>query len=188
MASGDPGFEWHEIADHALVLQGLADTEPASLTFCANAVLSTADSIHDPAAVGFNAELILPTNHSASPLTYQHTFGCYSCLWSFRDRVAEVRDGKNREAQLDGADGLALSIIEHTRGGVFVCGCFRDPPHIRTWHETPTAAAEALIKTHDYQGHCINFAFQTSSIDPPLLNNFIRDLDSLLSHIESFRT
>jgi len=183
MSAGfDPTFGWHEIADHTLVLRGLDGV--ASLKLDTDHVLGRPDSIHTPSAIAFDAEITLPRVNRGDTIVFQHAFGCYGAITGFAYELTEVRHGRQTTAELHGAEGFQLTIIDSPKAGLCVYGSITNPLYA-TFSPFPEVSQipTALDPVDQTAVHDIRFAFLSSLVEPPLLDNFISDINQLTSHL-----
>jgi len=182
----DKPLDWHDIEEHTLTLRGI-ETEPGvapSITFAAKIVLAPADSIHDPLAIGFDTTIRIPHRHATGPLIHTGCHGMYSSLSKRRMDFQSLRDGNTPEARIS-MEGFELRVFQHKQGsrsGLCVDGVVSSVRNIDQF-PWPKRIGDWILADNS-SAYAFQFAFRTSLVDPPHVDNFIRDMDKLLAHLQ----
>lgn len=187
MSSGniDLSYDWQEIEEHTLTLRGVAGT--SSVTFVARHVLSRPDMMHTPDAIDFDTTLCIHQWEPSEPIRVRRGHAMYASLWAARDELESLRSGAAVEVQLD-LVGLELRLYQHSRGarsGLCVEGISSSVIDARWWPwcKRGRAIGDWLLDDNDF-AYCLRFAFLTTLIHPPYVDDFIRDINALLAYLE----
>ena len=180
----DPTFGWQEIADHRLILRGIE--EDSGVTLVADTVLATPETIHDPAAIGFTAQI--STSIPNGNLEHEIVGDFYGGLEELRSELVALRSGLRSEVEFSMV-GLSLTIYRHERIHNALCvegTCSSVIPQKRwPWPKTTDDLGNWLID--EKEGYCLQFAFMTSLGDQLGISEFISDIDELRSHLSLFK-
>jgi hypothetical protein len=110
----------------------------------------------------------------------------YSSLGEFRAQLSDLRAGHPVQARLS-LDGVGLVVYHHRRGvrsGLCVSGEVWSPSGRDAWlgPARQKDVGDQLLLYHPIS-YCLQFAFKTSLVDPPYIDNFLHDVDALLSYL-----
>jgi hypothetical protein len=113
------------------------------------------------------------------------TFGHYGEFVGFRDELVSVRNGAEGVATFD-AGNFVLTIGRHGKGvheGMLVqgaCSSVKSAEYSPWPNRRPIGD---LIVTNPETHVCMQFAFLTSQVDPPYLDNAIQELNAIIRQI-----
>ena len=178
-------LNWYDIEPHQLRFRG---RDSSSVTLVADSVLSTVNARSAPVAIAFTATIEI---HHHPPLHLEFVGGFYGNLYTFRSELEAVRNGESREAVFD-MERLRLSVYPHERGvriGVIVEGEVSSTldAEANPWPDDSRGIADWLLMREEKQCYNVRFAFHTYQVDPPYLDDVIKDIDRLSAHIRSCR-
>ncbi len=172
--------DWLDIPRFEFEIRG---TDGSCVQFASETVLDKC--VSSSGVVSFDATLTLQTPHS----TFQHSFqfADYNGLRPFRDAMSAVRNGTGDTASMAGA-GFSLAIGTHQAGvreGLLVEGYCSS---IHDLAKSPWPARKPigdLVLLERQSIGCVRFAFLSSLVDPPYVDNAIADIDAIIHYLES---
>lgn len=171
-------YEWQEIPEHTLTLRGfgLGDTS----------IVLVADSIIPDAVIGFDVSISIGEDNLVEPIKWHGRCGLYDSLGKFRTDLSDLRNGKPVQARLS-LEGFEFAIYDHRCGvrmGTCVSGTASHPCDGDVWLG-PAQDKEIgdRVLLDGPIAYCLRFAFMTSLVDPPHIDNFLSDIDALLSYL-----
>jgi hypothetical protein len=165
---------WPEIPPFEINFQGV---DGSSIRLTATSIL------RGHGAVSFDAQLALSSAHN----TFRHefVFADFDCVRPFRDELAAVRKGTGQTATMTGA-GFLMTIEAHEYGprdGLMVHGYYSSIQNIK---HTPWPS-RTHIGDHVLDGRedaaCIRFAFRSSLVDPPFLDEALKQTNELVQFL-----
>lgn len=170
--------DWIEFNGFEFALLG---SEGSSIHFVAERVL--ASRVLLTGVVSFNVRLVLKTPDSVS----QHSFSftAYNGLRPFRDGLSDIRSGAVRSVTM-AEGGFSMTVGFHLVGlreGLVVQGRYSSVTDSSepTW---PSRVRDVVLLDSS-SAACVYFAFPTSLVDPPHIDNAIRQLDEILDALEN---
>lgn len=134
-------------------------------------------------AMSFDAHLTL--HAPCFDVEQSLTFGHYGEFVGFRDELVSVRNGAEGTATFD-AGNFVLTIGRHQKGrhgGMVVqgsCSQVQNRPNSRS---SARWSIEDRVVTNHETHVCIQFAFLSSQVDPPYLDNAIQELNAMIRQI-----
>jgi hypothetical protein len=171
-------YDWQEMPEHKMTLLGFGGDA---------SVVLVADSIIPDAVIGFDVSLSIADELLLEPIKWRGRCGMYSSLGKFRTELSHLRNGQPVQARLS-LEKFELVIYHHRRGvrtGLCVSGTASSPGESDAWFG-PTREQEIgdRLLLDEPTTYCLRFAFKTSLVDPPYIDNFLRDIDALLSYLD----
>lgn len=171
--------DWLDIPRFEFEIRGI---DGSSIHFASETVL--ARRVVFTGVVSFDATLTLRTPYS----TFQHPFQLadYSGLRPFRDGLSAIRNGTGDTASMAGA-GFSLAIGSHqtdAREGLLVegyCSSIHDPKY-SPWPARKPIGDLVLFDRESIA--CIRFAFLSSLVDPPYVDNAIAGIEAIIQYLE----
>lgn len=134
--------------------------------------------------VAFDGVVTLRTTYST--FTHSFHFADYNGPRHFRDRLSAIRNGSNEFASM-GDNRFAITVGVHrvgVRESLLIEGCcssIDDLTH-SAWPPRPTIG-ELVLLDHTSIG-CLRFAFLSSLIDSPWIDNAIAAINSMIQYLE----
>lgn len=134
-------------------------------------------------AMSFDAHLTL--HAPCFDVEQSLTFGHYGEFVGFRDELVSVRNGTEGTATFD-AGNFVLTIGRHRKGmheGMLVqgsCSPVQYPPNSSS--SDPWSIEDRVVTNHETHV-CVQFAFLTSQVDPPYLDNAIQEVNAMIHQI-----
>lgn len=171
-------YEWQDIPEHTLTLRGLGwgDTSIVLVT----------DSIIPDTVIGFDVSVSIGEDSLVEPIKWHGRCGLYYSLGKFRTELSDLRNGKPVQARLS-FEKLELVIYQHrcgVRSGLCVSGTASHPCDKDAWlAPAQDKEIEDRVLLDGSIAYCLRFAFMTSLVDPPYIDNFLHDVDALLSYL-----
>lgn len=177
----DPDFGWKEIAEHTLTLRG-----DGELKLVTDSVLATSQTMHEPSAIGFNVAITAGSCHFIETQQYRSCHGFYGRLEDRRAALARFRAGNVGQVWIDML-GFRFGVYQLESGATVVEG-FVSNLIRNKWYPWPKREGEITdaILDHEPFVTCYRFAFRTSLVDPPYVDNFIHDIDALIAHLQLY--
>jgi hypothetical protein len=177
----DRDFGWKEIAEHWLTLRG-----DGEITLVTNSVLATSDTMHEPSAIGFNVTINAGSCDSIETRQYRSCHGFYGRLEDRRAALARFRAGSIDQVWMDML-GFRFGIYQLGSGTTVVEGFVSNLVPIE-WYPWPMREGEITDAMLDHGPFmtCYRFAFRTSLVDPPHVDEFIHDFDELIAHLQMY--
>ena len=176
-------LHWHEIEPHQIHIRGV---DSSLVTLVAKSLLATKETRSDPMAIAFTGTIAI--SHQGS-LNIDFTSGFYGDLATFRSELFAIRNGELRQAGLN-MEHFCLTLYPHqcgARSGIVVEGKYSSDLQLyanpRPKHQH--GVSDLVLKEHEGICYNIHFAFRTSQIDPPHLDNTIKEIDQLCAYIDS---
>lgn len=174
--------DWLDIPRFVVEICGI---DGSSIHFTSKTVL--AEHIVSTGVVSFDATLTLRTPNS----TFQHSFQVadYRGLRPFRDGLSSIRERIDGTASIGGVGSL-LTIGLHKTGvreGLLVEGHYssiRDAKYSHSPWPVRKPIGDLVLLEGESVG-CIRFAFLSSLVDPPFVDNAIAGVDAIIQYLES---
>jgi len=128
--------------------------------------------------VSFSALLTVCAPNSAT--THSFRFADYAGLRPFRDGLSSIRGGSSRIASMS-CGGFSMTVGLHKRGvreDLLVSGHFTS---IQGWGASPWPPRIAdLVLVNSESAACVQFAFLSSVVDPPYVDDAIAQIDHII--------
>ncbi|HUY87656.1 MAG TPA: hypothetical protein VMV10_02870 [Pirellulales bacterium] len=168
---------WQEIPEHTMTLRG-----PGRDT----SVVLVADEFIPNTVIGFDVPVSIAEDRLHEPIRWRGRCGMYDSLGEFRTQLSDLRNGQPVQARL-WLEGFELVIYHHRRGvrsGLCVAGTASSPGDCDAWFGPAREKdiGDRLLLDEPI-AYCLRFAFMTSLVDPPYIDNFLSDMDALLSYL-----
>lgn len=175
MISGNP--DWIDIPEHEIVLRGV---NGSFLELVAKCVL--AKRVVSTGVVGFDVTIRMQADVTCVEATTP--WAAYGGIRSLADGLREIRMGR-RESITSGGNGFSFSISEKKVGVrlmLFVEGTLTTGAPSRK-RKTPSSLTDQCLQQKG--GYEFRFAFISSLIDPPYLEDALSQLDKLIADLEA---